>query len=55
MALTRIKTDQITDLSITTPKIADDAVTIDKLLIDDDYGTITESAEATDDYGSIEL
>jgi len=53
MALTRIKTNQITDLAVTTEKLADDAVTIDKILVDDDYGLITESAAATDDYGDI--
>jgi len=65
MPLTRIKTDQITDgsintaklanLSVTTPKIADDAVTVEKILTDDDYGLITGSTDATDDYGTIEL
>jgi len=65
MALTRIKTDQITNgsintakianLSVTTEKIADGAVTVEKILTDDDYGLITGSTDATDDYGTIGL
>jgi hypothetical protein len=60
MALTRIKSDQITNLSVTTQKLANLSVTTEKLAddavtIDTDYGLITESADATDDYGTIAL
>ena len=63
MALTRIKSDQITNLAVTTPKLAnlsvtteklaDDAVTVEKILTGDDWGLITGSPTAADDYGDL--
>lgn len=53
MALTRIKTDQIANQAVTTEKIKDNAVTVEKILTDDDYGLITGSPDAADDYGDL--
>jgi len=46
MALTKIKTDQLTDESVTTEKLNDGAVTDEKLSDEAiDYGLITQTPE----------
>jgi len=48
-----ITTDKIADNAITSAKIADGAIEIADLKTADDFGLITGSVTATDDYGSL--